>query len=87
MKKTAAVVLTILHLVSSGLIYPQAMIVTKTTKHSVRLRTSTGITYTVKQDPEDLETGDMVACIMYTKGTRNVKDDQVIVMRYTGWGN
>jgi hypothetical protein len=49
-------------------------------------RTINGITYTVKQDPEDYEVGDIVACIMYTKGTKNVKDDQVITMRYTGFG-
>lgn len=86
MKKTAAVVLTVLHLVTSGLIYPQAMTVTKVNKNSMKIRTATGITYTVKQDPEDYEVGDIVACIMYTKGTKNVKDDQVITMRYTGFG-
>ena len=75
----------VLQLAASSLIYPQALVVTKVTKNSVRVRTSTGITYTVKQKPEDYEVGDMVAAIMYTKGTKNVKDDEVIVMRYTGW--
>lgn len=84
MKKAAAVIL-VLQLAASSLIYPQALVVTKVTKNSVRVRTSTGITYTVKQKPEDYEVGDMVAAIMYTKGTKNVKDDEVIVMRYTGW--
>ena len=84
MKKAAAVIL-VLQLAASSLIYPQALVVTKVTKNSVRVRTSTGITYTVKQKPEDYEVGDMVAAIMYTKGTKNIKDDEVIVMRYTGW--
>ena len=84
MKKAAAVVL-VLQLAASSLIYPQALVVTKVTKNSVRVRTSTGITYTVKQKPEDYEVGDMVAAIMYTNGTKNFKDDEVIVMRYTGW--
>ena len=85
MIKKAAAVMMILQLVASNLIYPQAMVVTKTTKNSVRIRTSTGITYTVKQKPEDYEAGDMVAVIMYTKGTKRVTDDEVIVMRYAGW--
>lgn len=85
MIKKAAAVMMILQLVASNLIYPQAMVVTKTTKNSVRIRTSTGITYTVKQKPEDYEVGDMVAVIMYTKGTKRVTDDEVIVMRYAGW--
>ena len=84
MKKVAAVAL-VLQLVASNFIYPQALVVTKVTKNSVRIRTATGITYTVKQKPEDYEVGDMVAAIMYTKGTKNIKDDEVIVMRYTGW--
>jgi hypothetical protein len=37
MKKTAAVVLTVLHLVTSGLIYPQAMTVTKVNAHSMKI--------------------------------------------------
>lgn len=84
MKKAAAVAM-VLHLVASSLIYPQAMVITKISKNSMKIRTATGITYTVKQKPEDYEVGDMVAVIMYTKGTKNVKDDEVIVMRYTGW--
>jgi len=85
MKKAAVIIATVLHLVTSGLIYPQAMVVTKVNKHSLKLRTATGFTYTVKQEPEDYEVGDMVAVIMYTKGTKSVKDDTVITMRYTGW--
>ena len=85
MKKVVAVAL-VLQLVASNFIYPQALVVTKVTKNSVRVRTSTGITYKVKQKPEDYEVGDMVAAIMYTKGTKNVKDDEVIVMHYTGFG-
>lgn len=30
----------------------------------------------------DLEKGDMVVCIMYTKGTSNIKDDTVITAKF-----
>lgn len=31
---------------------------------------------------EDLEKGDVVACIMYTKGTSSIKDDRVISAKF-----
>ena len=30
----------------------------------------------------DLEKGDIIACIMYTKGTASIKDDVVITVKY-----
>jgi len=31
---------------------------------------------------EDLEKGDVISCIMYTKGTSNIKDDVVLSAKY-----
>lgn len=84
--KKAAVIALILHMLAANLIYPQAMVVTSVKPgKSMKVRTSTGITYTLKRDPEDFEVGDLVAAIMYTKGTSGVKDDTVIALRYSGF--
>ena len=47
-------------------------------------KTFTNITYEIK-NPEDLETGDIISCIMWDKKTSNIIDDVIIKYRYSGY--
>ena len=84
MKKAAALALAV-QLIASSFIYPSTMVVTKCGSKSYKIQTATGYTYTVKERPEDLEVGDLVSVIMFTKGTKNIKDDTPLMVYYSGF--
>jgi hypothetical protein len=71
-------------ILSSGMVYPQSMVVNSIDDEQVTLRTSTGHIY-VMEGREDYEVGDVVAVIMYTSGTQTVEDDAIIMARYSGF--
>lgn len=82
MKMLGALV-TVLMLISSGLIYPDAMVVTGIAGDIVSCETSTGNTFEF-YGAEDYEVGDMVATIMYSNGTDDVTDDTILCARCAG---
>lgn len=81
--KWLGALLTVLSLISSGYVYPDAMTVTEVKDDVVTVETSTGNVFTFL-GAEDYEVGDMVATIMCSNGTSEVTDDSIICVRYAG---
>ena len=48
---------------------------------TIRIQNCTGFVYPF-DDADDWEVGDWCSCIMDTKGTANVADDKIIIIRY-----
>ena len=83
MKKMLAMAAAVGTLASAGLIYPQTMAVEKIENGKAELRTATGYAYTI--EVEDYDEGDLVACIVFSNGTADIADDQIIAARYSGF--
>ena len=81
--KLLGALVTVLALISSGTIYPDAMTVTDITQDTVTIETSTGNLFQFT-GAEDYEVGDMAATIMYSHGTEDVTDDSILCVRYAG---
>lgn len=71
-------------LAGSGLIYPETMQITSIENDVVTMETSTGIVYQMEADP-DYREGFLVATLMWSNGTEDVRDDIVISTRCTGF--
>lgn len=65
------------------MIYPTAMTVTAVTNETVTMETKTGHVFEMVGS-EDYEVGDLVAVIMFSKGTETVTDDIIVTARYAG---
>lgn len=63
--------------------YPTTLIVTEVHGEVCIAVTATGIPYILPC--EDLDVGDLVACIMNDKDTPDVHDDEMVSMRYAGY--
>lgn len=79
------ILMLITALLQGTLFYPTSFTVTDVTKGIVTFQTSTGVEYQIEQ-AEDWRVGDTAAAIMYSNGTSTIKDDEIIQVRYTGWG-
>lgn len=64
--------------------YPQTMIVTEVKNNVVTIETATGFQYQF-EGAEDWEVGDFCSCIMNSKGTETIFDDEIVQTRYSGW--
>lgn len=64
-------------------LYPDAMTITEISGDLVTIETATGNQFQF-YGAEDYEEGDLVAVLMYSKGTENVTDDIIIRVRYAG---
>lgn len=64
--------------------YPQTMIVTEVKNNVVTIETATGYQYQF-EGAEDWEVGDFCSCIMNSKGTETIFDDEIVQTRYSGW--
>lgn len=64
-------------------LYPDAMTITDISGDLVTIESSTGNQFQF-YGAEDYEEGDLVAVLMYSKGTENVTDDIIIRVRYAG---
>lgn len=64
-------------------IYPDAMTVTEISGDLVTIETATGNQFQF-YGAEDYEEGDLVAVLMYSKGTEKVTDDIIVRVRYAG---
>lgn len=85
MAAVAASALIALALVLSFIrsLYPDAMTITEISGDLVTIESSTGNRFQFR-GAEDYEEGDLVAVLMYSKGTENVTDDIIIRVRYAG---
>lgn len=61
-------------------IYPQTMIVLD---HATA-ETAAGYRYAIP-DPDDILPGDVIACIMFDRGTEGIQDDTIVTWRYAGY--
>ena len=84
MKAKAVVLAMVISAISSGLIYPETAQVVKLDrkKDIVRVETSTGNPFEFR-GCEDWEKGDLCSMIMWSNGTKKVKDDKVISVKYS----
>lgn len=64
-------------------LYPDAMTITEISGDLVTIETATGNQFQF-YGAEDYDEGDLVAVLMYSKGTENVTDDIIIRVRYAG---
>ena len=83
-KATVAALAISAALVSSGLVYPQTMVVDGIDGDTVNLVTATGMVYQMTGS-EDYEEGDLVSTVMWTNGTADVTDDAILAARFSGW--
>lgn len=85
MAAVAASALIALFLVLAFLrsLYPDAMAVTEITDDLVTIETATGNQFQF-YGAEDYDEGDLVAVLMYSRGTENVTDDIIVRVRYAG---
>lgn len=83
MNRWLGALITILSLISSGYVYPDAMMVTEVKDDVVTVETATGNIFAFN-GAEDYEVGDMVATIMCSNGTDEVTDDSILCVRYAG---
>ena len=83
MKRWLGALVTVLSLIASGYIYPDAMTVTEIKDDVVTVETTTGNIFAFR-GAEDYEVGDMVATIMCSNGTSEVTDDSILCVRYAG---
>lgn len=83
MKKLLA---TIAAIIAAGLIYPTTMVVTDVNYSTdvVTIETATGFTYEF-EGTEDYTEGDLVSCIMYNNKTKDITDDVILTVRYSGF--
>ena len=83
MKKLLA---TIAAVIAAGLIYPTTMVVTDVNYSTdvVTIETATGFTYEF-EGTEDYTEGDLVSCIMYNNKTKDITDDVILTVRYSGF--
>lgn len=81
--KALGLLVTVLAMISRGLIYPDAMTVTDVSGNTVTVETVTGNAFQF-YGSEDYEVGDTVATIMYSNGTDDVTDDSILCVRYAG---
>ena len=81
--KLLGALVTVLALISSGTIYPDAMTIMEISGDLVTIESSTGNQFQFC-GAEDYEEGDLVAVLMYSKGTDKVTDDIIIRVRYAG---
>ena len=67
-------------------IYPQTFIVYEIDREYdiIYLTTSTGFDY-IWEGVEDWHAGDMASAIMNDNGTKNITDDEILTLRYTGY--
>lgn len=66
--------------------YPTTTVVTEVNTETVKVKTFSGIEYTMPNDGEDWLEGDIASLIMEENGTPNdITDDTVVVARYGGW--
>ena len=64
-------------------LYPDAMTITEINGDLVTIETATGNQFQFR-GAEDYEEGDLVAVLMYPKGTEKVTDDIIVRVRYAG---
>lgn len=64
-------------------LYPDAMTITEISGDLVTIESSTGNRFQF-YGAEDYDESDLVAVLMYSKGTENVTDDIIIRVRYAG---
>ena len=81
--RALGLLVTVLAMISRGLIYPDAMTVTSISEDTVTIETATGNQFQF-YGAEDYEVGDTVAAIMYSNGTDDVTDDSILCVRYAG---
>lgn len=81
--KLLGALVAVLALISSGTIYPDAMTITEINGDLVTIETATGNQFQFC-GAEDYDKGDLVAVLMYSRGTENVTDDIIIRVRYAG---
>lgn len=66
--------------------YPTTTVVTEVNAKTVKVRTFSGIEYTMPNEGEDWIEGDIASLIMEENGTPDdITDDNIIVARYSGW--
>lgn len=66
--------------------YPTTTVVTEVTAENVKVKTFSGIEYTMPNDGEDWFEGDLASLIMEENGTPDdITDDTVVIARYSGW--
>ena len=66
--------------------YPTTTVVTEVNTETVKVRTFSGIEYTIPAEGEDWIEGDVASLIMEESGRPNdITDDTIIVARYSGW--
>ena len=81
--KILGMLVTVLTLLYNGIIYPDAMTITEISGDIVTIETATGNRFQF-YGAEDYDEGDLVAVLMYSKGTEKVTDDIIIRVRYAG---
>lgn len=84
MKKKAIILALIISAISSGLIYPETAKVTKLNRKAdiVTVETATGNRFEF-YGCEDWEKGDLCSMIMWSNGTKKVKDDKILDAKYS----
>lgn len=66
--------------------YPTTTVVTEVNAETVKVRTFSGIEYTMPNEGEDWIEGDLASLIMEENGTSDdITDDNIITARYSGW--
>lgn len=66
--------------------YPTTTVVTEVNAETVKVRTFSGIEYTMPNEGEDWVEGDIASLIMKESGMPNdITDDTIITARYSGW--
>lgn len=66
--------------------YPTTTVVTEVNAETVKVKTFSGIEYTMLAEGEDWIEGDIASLIMEENGTPyDITDDNIIVARYSGW--
>lgn len=84
MKKKAIILTLIISAISSGLIYPETAIVKKLNRKTdiVTVETATGNLFEF-YGCEDWHKGDLCSMIMWSNGTKKVKDDKILDVKYS----
>ena len=85
MKRLIAAFSLVLALAGHGLIYPMTAIITEidSAENLVTIQCCNGNVFEFS-GVEDYAEGDLVSCIMWSCGTREVFDDVIISARYAG---
>ena len=65
-------------------IYPETMIVKEVKNDLVTIETASGILFQF-EGAEDWEVGDICSCIMDSKDTETIYDDEIVRTKYSGW--